>query len=137
MTWMILAGVLAPWIVTRVAKLAAEVWSRQKFEAWMLFVDGGMPSSHAAFVFGLTSSVYLESGPSLAFFVALIFAIVVSYDAMKVRWIVGEHSRRLNEISPKNKRYTKLEERVGHTFTEVIVGAIIGIIVPVAVYSLF
>jgi len=128
-----LATILA-WLATRAVKLVTDIiLKKEEFSLGMLFNDGGFPSSHTAFVVGLAASVYFTEGTSLVFLVALCFAIVVGYDSMKVRWIVGEHSRRLNETAKKGS--ARFVERVGHTPLEVVGGAAFGIIVPWLLYA--
>ena len=67
-------------------------------------------------------------------------AIIVMYDAMGVRRETGKQGRVLNEmleiflnmgneISPE----AKLKELVGHTPLQVLMGAILGIIIAVAI----
>jgi|WetSurMetagenome_2_1015567.scaffolds.fasta_scaffold786817_1 uncharacterized protein len=134
MFWNIAIATASAWLITRIIKLAVGIKKEGKFEKEMLYNDGGMPSSHTAFVFGLAASVYLDEGMGTMFAVALGMALIVAYDAMKVRHIVGEHSRLLNAANKGKKGFEKLEESVGHTLPEVIGGAIIGVIVPLILY---
>lgn len=89
----------------------------------MFFETGGMPSGHSTFVSSaLTTAFILEGANSPILAVTLVFAIIIMYDAIKVRANVGRHAKALNEILGE-KRYT---ERVGHSFLEVAVGFILG-----------
>ena len=64
--------------------------------------------------------------------------MIFIYDAVNVRYAVGEHGKLLNEIaeSDKNPR-TKPQKIVeGHTIPQVIVGAILGALLGGLVYFL-
>lgn len=86
--------------------------------------SGGIPSSHACLVSSLTSLIYLNYGFNSLFSVSLIFSFIVLYDSFGVRYQVGLQAKVLNELTGYN-----LKELVGHTFFEVLVGVILGIIV--------
>ncbi len=137
MEWKLIWCVLAPWLLTRVMKLCQDVYKARKFHWRMLFNDGGFPSSHAAFVFGLVGFFLFATGPTYWLYISLVMAIVVSYDAFNVRWFVGEQAKVLNRMNAKVKGYKPLQERVGHTFVEVLGGAAIGIIVPWLIFLFF
>ncbi|MBN1792593.1 divergent PAP2 family protein [Candidatus Woesearchaeota archaeon] len=137
MTLKLVACVLAPWLLTRLIKLVHDVWKAKSFKWSMLFYDGGFPSSHAAFVFGLVGFFWFETGPTYWFYISLVMAIIVGYDAFNVRWITGEQSKLLNEMNKAKKGYKPLQERVGHTFVEVLGGAATGIMVPWLIFLLF
>ena len=113
------------------------VWNKEKKLSWkMLLYDGGMPSAHTVLVASTSTALYLETGISYIFFLSLILALIVMNDAMKVRWVTEEQSRALNRLTKGKKGFAKLDEHVGHTPTEVLVGLIIGIILPVILYQL-
>ena len=94
-----------------------------------------MPSSHSAVVMVITVMIGKTAGfGSYAFAVSMIFSLVVMYDAAGVRRAAGKQATVLNKII-ETPGLTGLEvqerllEALGHTPTQVIVGAIIGIIV--------
>ena len=65
---------------------------------------------------------------------ALVFSLVVMYDASGVRRAVGKQAIILNTMiadvyKHRHIEQEKLKELVGHTPYEVIVGAILGIVV--------
>ena len=71
---------------------------------------------------------------SAIFALSIVFAFVVMYDAAGVRRAAGKQAKLLNKIvqTPglSNVEVTeKLQEVLGHTPTQVIVGALIGFIV--------
>jgi len=98
------------------------------------FVEtGGMPSSHAASVAALSTSVGLQNGfRSLLFGVTLYFSLVVMYDAAGLRRAAGRQAAILNRLIDEHFRFPeretqKLMELLGHTPLEVLVGALLGV----------
>jgi acid phosphatase family membrane protein YuiD len=103
-------------------------WNLQRFVE-----TGGMPSSHAASVAALSTSVGLENGfRSLLFGVTLYFSLVVMYDAAGLRRAAGRQAAILNRLieqhfrSPERQTH-RLMELLGHTPLEVLVGALLGV----------
>jgi len=105
------------------------------------FRSGGMPSSHSALASSLTTSIGRQSGvTSEAFAIALVFTLIVLYDACHVRWEAGLHAQRINRIISTTKgtgsdvelglnlTEEPLKEVIGHTPTEVAGGTALGII---------
>ena len=103
--------------------------------------SGGMPSSHAAFVSTLSTSIALKYGINSDFFaVVMVFSLIIIYDAGGVRRAVGEQANVLNNLLKhidfknlnleRGKRIKKdLKELVGHTPIEVLIGALLGIMI--------
>ena len=61
---------------------------------------------------------------------ALAMTIIVVYDAVNVRYAVGEQGKLLNIIADdRNRKGKKLRIVEGHTIPQVIVGAIIGVMI--------
>lgn len=103
------------------------------------FVEtGGMPSSHAASVAALSTSVGLENGfRSLLFGVTLYFSLVVMYDAAGLRRAAGRQAAILNRLIDEHfahpeRETQRLMELLGHTPLEVLTGALIGVLSAVA-----
>ena len=95
--------------------------------------SGGMPSGHSASFFGATTVIGLAEGfSSTIFALALCMTIIIIYDAMNVRYAVGEQGKILNEIVEHHghKRHgeKKLKVVEGHTLPQVVVGAVIGVV---------
>jgi acid phosphatase family membrane protein YuiD len=94
-----------------------------------------MPSSHAAIVMGLTSAIGRLNGvTSATFAIALIFSVVVMYDAQGVRRAAGRQAAVLNRlvedmVSLRPFQEDRLRELLGHTPFEVLVGAALGVAV--------
>ncbi len=93
-----------------------------------LFQQGGMPSSHSAFVTSLLIIVGRKMGAdSVEFAIAVVFACIVWYDAIGVRAVLGEQARVLNVL----QHFHRLRETLGHSFTEVMAGIGFGAAVTV------
>ena len=98
------------------------------------FVEtGGMPSSHAASVAALSTSIGIQQGfRSLLFAAALYFSLVVMYDAAGLRRAAGRQAMVLNRLIEEHFTHPeegaqKLMELLGHTPLEVLVGAMLGV----------
>lgn len=91
--------------------------------------SGGMPSSHTSFAFALVFTIGYRLGiDSVYFAIALVFSMIVSYDAMGVRMESGRQAEAINQIVEnifKNKpkvSIQRLKEQLGHHPLEVLVG---------------
>ena len=99
-----------------------------------------MPSSHSATVCALTtSSLYRYGAGSFEFAISFLFSMVVMYDAMGVRRETGKQAKLLNSILLQNPLtlsgellQEKLKEYVGHTPLQVAAGAVLGILLALA-----
>ena len=93
---------------------------------------GHMPSAHTAYVTSLVTTMWLFEGyRSPVFAIALIMAIIVIMDAVRLRVYMGQYAQHINHLVQHLKldegEFPKLKERVGHKPEEVIVGALCGI----------
>lgn len=94
---------------------------------------GGMPSSHTALFVSLMLIVGITTGfNSPLFFISFFVGATFIRDAVGIRWSLGYHGKMLNKIirdlpEDERKEFPKepLEERLGHTPKEAIVGALI------------
>lgn len=130
-----LGPALVAWAIAQVSKVILTSARERRLNIRVLAETGGMPSSHAAIVMGLTSAIGRLNGVASApFAIALIFSIVVMYDAQGVRRAVGRQAAVLNRLvddmfSLREIREDRLRELLGHTPFEVLVGAALGIAV--------
>ena len=133
------------WLVAQVLKTIIHLILTKEFVAERLVGSGGMPSCHSATVCALTTASLYEYGPgSFEFAISLILAIIVMYDAMGVRRETGIQAEVLNDIikifedmgRSEISAHDKLKEFVGHTPLQVIVGAILGIVIALLMYSI-
>ncbi|EQD50976.1 Integral membrane protein, partial [mine drainage metagenome] len=58
-----------------------------------------------------------------------VFATIVLYDAIGIRYAVGQQARFLNDLVGRNVDHLAFKEHLGHTPQEVIAGAVLGVIV--------
>ena len=125
----------ATWFFIQLFKLIYDLVTTKKFNFKRILGAGGMPSSHSAVVVALCTMIGKKFGVNSAIFaLSIVFAFVVMYDAAGVRRAAGKQAKLLNKIvqTPglSNVEVTeKLQEVLGHTPTQVIVGALIGFIV--------
>lgn len=103
---------------------------------------GGMPSSHTAFVTSLTTLVALREGlDSAAFAVSLGVMLVVIRDAVGFRREIGRNAAITNSLATAttatHRPLPKLNEQVGHTVPETIVGFIVGAVLAVVLHLLW
>ena len=109
-----------------------EYYAKRRWNLRRFVETGGMPSSHAASVAALSTSVGIQNGfGSLMFGVTLYFSLVVMYDAAGLRRAAGRHAEVLNRLIEEHFKHPqegtqKLMELLGHTPLEVLVGAILG-----------
>ena len=99
-----------------------------------LFASGGMPSSHSAAVCALSAAIaYVHGISSPLFAISATFSAIVMYDAGGVRKEAGEQAKALNMIMRDmfsgNPEYSNnaFKELIGHTKSQVFVGALLGI----------
>lgn len=136
--FMALLAFVVAWFVAQVTKLIAFVVKNKKANKEQILnciiKSGGMPSGHAASTIGMTTYFGLSLGAdSPIFALALCFALIVIYDAINVRYAVGEHGKILKKMT--NDKEMKIVE--GHTFGQVCVGIMLGVIVGVVVFAFF
>jgi len=123
------------WFFIQLFKLIYDLIVTKKFNFKRILGAGGMPSSHSAVVTSLATMVGINEGINSAIFgLSVIFAFVVMYDATGVRRAAGKQAKMLNKIIETPglsgvEVTERLQEVLGHTPIQVIVGAIIGIIV--------
>jgi uncharacterized protein len=125
---------LIAWTIAQAAKVILTSVRQRRLNLRVLAETGGMPSSHAAIVMGMTTAVGKYSGVSSApFAIALIFSFVVMYDAAGLRRAAGRQAAVLNRlvedlVHMRGMQEQKLRELLGHTPVEVIVGAALGVV---------
>lgn len=125
------------WFVAQVLKTAIDAYFNKGINWERMTGSGGMPSSHSSTVVSLAVAIGVSYGvDSTLFALALIFAIVVMYDATGVRRETGKQAVILNRLLLDNPfSWTgeefdkKLKEYVGHTPLQVLMGAILGVLV--------
>ena len=128
---------LIVWFCIQTFKVIYELIKTKKFNFKRIVGAGGMPSSHTAVVTTLATMIGKNEGLDTPIFaMAVIFSLVVMYDAAGVRRAAGKQARLLNKIVETPglssvQVQEKLVEVLGHTPLQVLVGAIIGITVGI------
>ena len=123
------------WFGIQLFKLIYDLVTTKKFNFKRIMGAGGMPSSHSAIAMCIATMIGKAEGfDSNIFALALIFALVVMYDAAGVRRAAGKQAKLLNRIIETPgltnvQVQEKLVEVLGHTPIQVFVGAFLGIIV--------
>ena len=131
----ILIASIVAWAIAQITKTFYELIRYRELKLNRLVSSGGMPSSHSALVMGLATATGRVAGlQSAAFAISLVLAAIVMYDAAGVRRAVSVQARILNQMideafQGKPFAEERLRELIGHTPTQVIVGAILGFVI--------
>ncbi|EKE20300.1 MAG: hypothetical protein ACD_8C00022G0006 [uncultured bacterium] len=97
------------------------------------FTHGHMPSAHTALAVSLVTSVgYYEGVGDASFAIAIVLAFIIIDDAARLRMHLGDQGRYLNmligQLDIDDKKFPRLKERTGHRVSEIIVGAVLGLV---------
>ncbi len=105
-------------IVSQVIKIILLLIKKQKVKLRESIWLSGMPSSHSAFFAALIIAVGVTEGINSSLFaITLLFSLAYIFDLMLVFKILLV------------KKVKKLKGKLGHSFAEIIVGIIIGVLV--------
>ena len=131
----ILVSAASAWAIAQLLKVFVSVLFLKKISFEMIFSSGGFPSSHSATVSALALGIGKYYGwDSPIFAVAIVFGMIVLYDAAGVRRAAGLQAEVLNQLVERmypnlNIEKKRLKELIGHTPFEVFAGVSVGIIV--------
>ncbi len=132
--------------IAQLAKPLISIILREKFSFRQAFSTGGMPSSHTATVTALTTAVALQYGVGSTFFaICIVFGLIVIHDAMGIRQEAGKQAELLNqwskifaEIHEEGQfSQSNLKTMLGHSFSQVFFGIILGLVVGFSAPYLF
>lgn len=104
---------------------------------------GGMPSAHTAFAFSLLTVIAYTAGfTSPLFVIAVVVAVIILDDALRMRIFLGRHGEALVgliSLLPKEqqKAFPHLEKKLGHEPVEALVGASVGIALTLILLIIF
>lgn len=135
------------WFIAQIVKTLIYLIVNKQLRLERMVGDGGMPSCHSATVTSVATATAVVYGfDSPLFAIAAILAIVVMHDAMGVRLETGKQAKVINDLLQEFRdrgmalmsmsAEERLKEFVGHTGSQVFVGAIIGMIVAILEYYL-
>jgi len=131
---------VAAWVIAQFIKVLLGMLREGRFNFRWFVGTGGMPSSHAAGVSALSTSVGVAYGfDSALFAVTLVFTLVVLFDSQGVRFSTGKMAGVLNKMLEdiywkKRLDDKQLKEFLGHTPIEVFAGIALGILVSLLLY---
>ena len=130
---------ICSWAMAQFIKILIELKKTKKINTALIVSSGGMPSSHSSFVTAMTTSIGFKEGfNSSIFALSAVFSMVVMYDAAGVRRAAGYQAAAINMLAKRLedqgiKLDKKLKELLGHSPIEVAAGAILGVLVAIAV----
>ena len=121
------------WFMAQLIKTVINLARGQGVALRRVLGSGDMPSSHSAFICAATASIGQICGwRDPLFSLSAAVALVVMYDACNVRRAAGEQAKVLNYVRehwadlPEEFQGKKLNEHLGHTLPQVIMGALLG-----------
>jgi acid phosphatase family membrane protein YuiD len=131
----VLIAALMAWAIASLLKVPIEYLQTRHWNWALLVQAGGMPSSHAALIVGVTHAIGLSVGFGTPLF-ALAFAVtmIVIYDATGIRRQAGKHAELINAMindlaAGHPLKQEELREVLGHTPIQALGGIVLGIIV--------
>jgi acid phosphatase family membrane protein YuiD len=139
----IVLSAVTSWFLAQVVKAAIMLLKANRKNGKEVFLTiawrtGGMPSSHAALVSAMTTSVAFREGMQSNLFVVTFFiSLIIMRDAMGVRRSSGIQGKSLNSLGRNLEErlgleYHPIKEVQGHTPLEVVIGALLGIFIAAA-----
>jgi acid phosphatase family membrane protein YuiD len=122
------------WACAQVIKITIHYLRTHEFDWHLLVATGGMPSSHSAYVCSAATAIAFRDGLNSSLFaLSVVVSVIVMVDAAGLRRAAGNHATVLNQIieelfqgHPISEE--KLKELLGHTPTQVFLGAVLGIL---------
>lgn len=131
----------AAWAISQIMKTVIFAIRNKKLDWSRLIGDGGMPSCHSATVSALAMTSLLSFGFfSFEFAISVVLAFVVMHDAFGIRLESGKQAKAINDLHDRlqslinMQREERLEELLGHSPFQVLIGAITGIAVAVLIH---
>ena len=136
----VLMSAVVAWFSAQVIKVIIDLFQKERPSLLKIFFStGGMPSSQSSSVVALCIACAIGEGLSSPYFaITLVLAGVVMIDASGVRYETGKQAQLLNKITRElfqgnaEEFNLGLKELVGHTPFQVMMGAILGIVVAIA-----
>lgn len=130
----ILIAALLAGIFAQVIKIIITAIKHKNISIHDLFVTGGMPSSHSAFMVALTTILFLKESFSSSFTISLILSIIILGDAYGVRRAVGDEGKAIEKLFCIHKLKSRFHYVLGHTPFQVLIGSLIGFVIALLVH---
>lgn len=132
-------------MIAQLIKVLLVLVLEKRWRPGLFLETGGMPSSHTALVAAMCTGIgYTHGVGSPIFAVAVVFSSIVMYDATGVRRSAGMQARLLNELMIEIRELVRegfapqpLRVLLGHTYLEVAVGLLLGILIGYTSFNLF
>ncbi len=123
----------------QILKVFLVVVTERRWAFERMLETGGMPSSHSAAVSALATSLGIKFGWDSPYFaIAAVFGFIVMYDATGIRRAAGMQAELINDLVNKLSHMfddgfkpNRLKTLLGHTYPQVLVGALLGVLVGV------
>ncbi|MGD9676836.1 MAG: divergent PAP2 family protein [Vulcanibacillus sp.] len=149
-----LISAMAAMFFAQLLKFPVNAIINRKIEPMIIFSNGGMPSSHSAFVSALTVAIGIQYGVGTTYFaISFVFAAITMWDAAGIRYQASKHAQVLNVLikdfqllieqvkykssNPKEFSGSPLKELLGHKPFEVFIGSIFGLLIAFIVKALY
>ena len=125
------------WFSAQLIKYVIDGIQHRGWRVKSLFSSGGMPSSHTSAVMALSMGIGFSQGFGTSVFaLSGVFALITMYDAAGVRQETGKQGIAINSILDwlaseqpgSSVEESNMKERVGHSPSEVLAGAVLGVI---------
>jgi acid phosphatase family membrane protein YuiD len=133
---------ISSWFIAQIIKTVVVVLGRKRkvrdVLETIIWRTGGMPSSHAALVSAMTTSIaFLKGIQSDLFVVSFFLSLIVLRDAMGVRRSSGLQARALNALGKQaaeklGAEFHPVKEVHGHRPLEVVLGSLLGVFIAAA-----
>jgi acid phosphatase family membrane protein YuiD len=122
----IIVSIFLAWFIAQVVlKTITRSLKKKRFYWKAVFESGGMPSGHTALVAAASTAAGMVSGfNSMVFYIALVFSVIVVYEALVTKNAVMH----IIKILSAEGHRRELTEKLGHTLLEVSAGALVGIV---------
>ena len=129
----IVIAAFAAWLFAQLAKICIgflRYGSNEKRRIlWRMIWAGGMPSAHSAVIAASAFTVLRASGSQSALFgLSLVMACIVIYDRSRMYAIYCTFQMRYPELKQAVQNDPLLKDLVGHRFSEIVTGVIIGLV---------
>lgn len=131
-----LVAAFAATILAQALKVLLVLATERRLALDRLLETGGMPSSHSAAVAAVATVLGIQYGLGSPYFaLAAVFGSVVIYDATGIRRAAGKQAElindlvnQLNHLFDDGFRPLALKTLLGHTYPQVLVGSLLGIL---------
>ena len=127
-------------LASMIAKMIIVSIQNRKFSVMNMFIYGGMPSSHTAFVMALVFGCMLE--PSIGWrhpLTACVFVLsmIILSDAIRFRGAVDKINAEVQDLSERTGITVNMPRFVAHKPEEVVAGIIFAFIYTLLFYLFF